>query len=271
MSTATQQRRVGLPRANLLPGPARSRRRQVAAWVVALALVGLVLGTLVTAAATSRYVSRASVQLQPLPGNAFTSRSGATLAPLTTEAQLPMSDAVLERVASTSASASVEGLRSRVTTSVLPETEVVVISARGATENQARTLADKVAAATLAERTALAGAAYAAQATDLTALVTQASSDLTTAMREGRTTAEVHVLSRRLQSLSRQLSAVTAVQPAPGAVVAVSTSRDPSSVRKTALGAAFGAAAGALVGLWVGRGGARRHRLRHGRPLRRRR
>lgn len=246
-----------MPRVSLIPGPARSRRRQVVAWVSALALVGLVMGALITATVTTRYVSRVSVHVTPLPGNAFASRSGATLAAMTTEAQLPTSDAVLERVASTSGSASVAGLRSRISTSVPPETEVVVITVRGSSENQARTVADKVAAATLAERAKLATATSAAQVTELRALVAEAEGDLTTAMREGRSTAEVNVLSRRLANLGRQLSAVSVGPPNPGAVTAVSTSLDPSSVRKTALGAVLGAGLGAVVGLWVGRGGAR--------------
>lgn len=258
MTTATQQRRrVRLPRANLLPGPARSRRGRVVAWVLVLGLVGFLLGGLVTAVATTRYLSRAAVQVTPLPGNAFSDRSGATLAPLTTEAQLPTSDAVLEKVASGSASASVEGLRSRVSGSVREGTEVIVVGARGASESQARTLADKVAAALLAVRADRAATVLSERAAELTAQVGEAEADLTTAMAQGRDSAEVHVLSRRLANLSRELSAVSAQVPNPGAVVEVTTARDPSSVRRTVLGAVLGAALGALVGLWVGRGGAR--------------
>ena len=92
-----------------------------------------------------------SILLTPLPGAAFDDRQGNALVDLGTEAQLALSDAVLERVAP-ARSADPAAVRRRLSVRLVPNAEVVIVHARAGTGERAASLGERIAEATLEER-----------------------------------------------------------------------------------------------------------------------
>lgn len=218
---------------------------------------GLV-GLLAAAAAASLTPSLASTQeaevsllITPLPGAAFDDRSGNALVDLGTEAQLALSDDVLDRVAPTRG-ADPTALRQRLSVRLVPNAEVVVVHARAGTGERAASLAERIAEATLDERQQRAAETVRRRNDLVVTRIARTEVDVERAGRAGDLEA-TKVLSQRLVKLREQLKLLTTSEQSPGSVLGTATVLPPTTaaVRYGLPLAAL--VAGAALGWWSGR------------------
>lgn len=244
----------------------RGRRWRMLVATLVLALAGVGLGAGLAARIAVPAVAQTTVLLYPLPGTAFASRSADNTVDLRTEAQLALSDAVLQRVAARRPGGDVAALRASLRVAVLPRSEVIVVSARAGSGAQAAEIAQQVAKATLEIRHERAAAAYRRRAATLETQIKAAEAGLAAATKRavpaGGESEEVKLLSQRLVSLRDEQRAGAAEPADPGALAATSIGVDRDArLLRLAVVAAAGLVA-ALVGLWLGgrrwRRGARR-------------
>jgi hypothetical protein len=248
--------------------PKQARRRhpviRAVSWVLVLGLLGLGLGYAAATRLDSRGVGRSTVLLKPMPGNAFSARRADTSVDLKTDAQVALSDAVLQPVvAALHNGLTVGAIRSQLSVSLINNAEVIVINYQGRTSAQAIDVARRVAEQLLIVRTNLAKANFKAQAAILTPELTSAEARAATAIKDTgqgkKANGEAEsILNQRVVSLRSQLRTVQSDPPGPGTVLAT-TAPIQSSVRKIQLGlVALGALIAAVVGLWPGAGRQRR-------------
>lgn len=254
------------------PGPRRGaagrllqgrRRRHLLPAPLALGLVLLLVGGFLGAAAATlvptAVIGEVSLVLRPTPGNAFSERSVRSYVDLETEAELPRSDEVLQRLASTPGMALEPAeLRSRISARPLERTEVLVISYRGEDRVQAAEQARLVAETVLEVRAERSAAAIADQTAVLEAKLLEADQDLTAAAGVDGDPLLVPTLSRRVASLRGSYTDVVGRQPSPGSVIAASATPDPGARQLQLAVVAAGAGGGALIGVGWGLGRARR-------------
>ncbi|WP_165865570.1 hypothetical protein [Vallicoccus soli] len=231
-------------------------------------LVALVVGLLGAAAAggaasavlAPRATAQASLVLAPAPGNAYATASRDVLADLETEAELPTSDAVLERVVAAVPGTTVEGLRGRVRASVAPRTQVVQVQVSAPRRAEALALARALADAVLATRAERAGAALGARREVLERQLAAAEGALVAVRSaEAADPVEDAVLSRRVVALRTELRA-TGAEPSPGALIGTVPLGQSRSRELLAAAGAGGALAGGAALLLA---------LRRPRPARR--
>ena len=197
-----------------VPSPVvRPRRRPLRplACGLVLGLVCAAAGLGVSALAVDAGPSgTASFVVTPLPGTAFAARGHDTSVDLLTEAQLVLSDAVLDQVVTDPAvsGATVFGLRGHIDASVLPGSEVVTVAVRGGDSGRVLTLARDLAHATLQVRQDRATAARVVQRNLLQARIADSQTALDTASAPGGQVALAPVLSQRLVTLRDDLRAI---------------------------------------------------------------
>ena len=248
------------------PGRRASFRVHVVAWVLVLGLAGGLLGLAIGARIEPRAKAEVSLALNPLPGNAFSRRSEDPRRPRD-RVHLPGSDAVLRRVAADGLGLATPGndvLRRRLTVSVLPNTEVIVLHYRGSDPQVAAEMAKRIARATLAERVARAAAANAQRAEIVKARIDaiEAEVEVKADGLEADPTSDtlrqqIRLLSQESVALEAQLRAATAEVASPGEIIASSTHNDVMLKRLRLLVLAGCIAAGMLLGVWVARGSRR--------------
>jgi hypothetical protein len=251
------------------PSQERHRRRlRRLIWSAVLVVVGLAVGLAAGQPFASRPVGQAAVQVNPLPGNAFSVRSPDTLVDLKTEAQVPFSDDVLSKVRSlTGAHLDEVALRRRISVSVVNGAEVIVISYRGDTSLEATAMARQVADKFLEVRSKNAADAEVARAAIVTTALDQTQHDFDTASQAGKDPAVLGVLAQRMNALRGNLRAVSGQSPSAGTVLAASAPRS-AEVRKVRVSLLVTSILLAgLIGLRLG--GRPRHLPRWTRRLRR--
>jgi hypothetical protein len=233
----------------------RSARRRpvwrVAECVLAFNLVGVVCGAALASQLATGVVAQATVLVEPRVGNAFSTQEGSTFVALETEAEVARSDEVLRRVAAhSSPRIGVDELRRRVRARPVSNAEVLVISVRGRTGEQAIQLVRAVGKTTLDVRRERMEAAYAEQATTLQTYATEAERDLARAAGPDGDPSQVATLSRRGTWLRSNLRAVSGSAPSMGAVISSSVASESGPTgRRPGVVAASGAL-GAAIGLW---------------------
>lgn len=247
---ATPERRQALHSTS----PARGVRPVIrAAVVIALALVGAVIGWTVGGSLSVSYVSTTSMVINPLPGNPLFDDSVADLETLQTEAQRARSDAVLSAVVDQlGGTVGRSVLQRRVTVAVAPGSEVLEVSYRGGTADASATTAEALAVATLRDREQRASNFLAAQINE----VGEAIRSTRKALRNTSDQADEQRLARRLVLLNSQVRDLKDQSLNPGAVIGVTTTQVSSKTVK-AVFASAGLVAGVLLGLrlllWVSR------------------
>jgi capsular polysaccharide biosynthesis protein len=227
--------------------PARRIRPATrAAILIALALLGGVIGWAVGSQSVS-YVSKASMVVNPLPGNPLFEESVSDLETLQTEAQRTRSDAVLSAVVEElDGDISQIVLQRRVSVTVAPGSEILEVSYRGASAAASATIAEALAEATLRDRKQRASDLLSVQTDELTG----AASTTKRALSAASSQADEQRLARRLVWLKSQIRDLKAKPLDPGSVIGVSTAQISSKSMK-AIGGATGALLGAMFGLWL--------------------
>jgi len=246
------------PSGALAPRQAAGPRRRGAWRYPALAaglfaLVGAGAGAALAPELAPGADAEASVLVTPLPGAAFADRNGNALVDLGTEAQLALSDAVLERVAAPRGQDPV-ALRQRLSVRLVPNAEVVVVHARDGAGERAASLVERVAQATLDERKQRAADTLATRSDLLGARISRTELDVERAARAEDLDA-TEVLSGRLVKLREDLKTLASGAQAPGSVLGtarvVPAAATAVKIGLPVLGLLAGAASGWLLSLWL--------------------
>lgn len=255
-------RPIALPHTRALSSRGPTMLVAVGALVGGCSAVGLAGGY---AAATQISVSatgRASMFIKPLPGNAFDMRSRDDLVDLQTEAQVVLSNAVIDRAAAHVGYGKPDTLRPRLGVSVVAQSEVLQVSVRAPSVQQAKTVAAAVVDATLDERQRRTAAVLGGQRALLQGQVDSVTQVLKSSPAAGTNAA----LNQRLVFLSNEQIQVPIAAPEAGALVE-NVGLPASRARAMRLAVKIGSmVGGAAVGLLIVRR-RRRPRLPPGRRL----
>ena len=216
-----------------------------------LAVAGAAIGSVVAPAVTPALEADVSVLITPLPGAAFDDRQGNALVDLGTEAQLALSDAVLQRVAP-ARGADPAAVRRRLSVRLVPNAEVVVVRARAGTGERAASVAERIAEATLEERRLRAAATLDRRSELLGTRITRTEVDVERAT-QAEDLAAVEVLTQRLVKLREELKLLASGAQGPGQVLGTATVVPPAtSLVRIGLPLA-GLLVGGTLGWWCGR------------------
>lgn len=246
------------PRARLR-GPRRTRRRVAGtAVVVLLVLVGGALSLPVALALPRAYQGEARVYLQPEGGTAFAAQSNPNVERVDfgTEAELVRSDEVLSRVAAApGVGLDVAQLRSRTRGTPAARGEVVEITFRSGSWEQAETVTALLAAEFVAVRQDRAADWYQQQSATVDSAMTAAEGDLAAALGPAGSRDLVNALNRRVTLLRADSQALLSSRVEGGEVLAVEVQGDVVDRYLAAVvalsGPALGLALGALAWLVV--------------------
>lgn len=241
-----------------VPSPVIRRRRRTLrplACAAALGLVGVAAGLgLASVAADAGPTGSSSFVVRPLAGTAFSARGRDNSVDLLTEAQLVMSDAVLDKVVADPAviGATNLGLRGHIDAAVLPGSEVITVAVRGGDSGRVLVLARDLARATLQVRQDRALAALVVQRNVLQTRIADSQAALARSTAPGGQAALSPVLSQRLVTLRDLLRAVPTEVDAGGLIdssSAVPVSRELLNLGIPVLAGLLGGGLGA----WLGR------------------
>lgn len=261
MTTTTTARHgfVRLPTVRADDGRVGLRRRtwRVASWVALGVLLGGLLGAAAATRVAVRPLSKVSILINPLPGNALSWASTNTLEDLETESHLARSDVVLARVMPDAGEADIRAARARLDAHVVANTQVIVLTYRGRDQSEATSFTRRIAQAVIEERRERARAVYADRTAILESLIQDAEDDFVRKSSSSGDTALVSVLSRRLAALRGDLREVRASVPDAGFILAASAVTGHSGRRLQYVIASFGGVLGACTGFVIGRRGRR--------------
>ena len=226
-------------------------------WTITLSLLGLALGYSAATKLDSRDTGRSTVLLRPLPGNAFSTRSGDTAVDLKTDGQVALSDAVLVPVVAVFHNGlTVESLRRGLSVRLVDNAEVVIISYKGGGAAQAIDVARRVAEQLLTVRTQRATAAFQDQTAvlkpELEAAEKRALLGVKGAIAGKKANREAEsILNQRVTSLGNKLSDLEDPPTGSGSVLATTAPRQ-AGVRKVQLAiVAFSTMIATSIGLLV--------------------
>jgi hypothetical protein len=232
-------------------------------WGSAFGLVGLLAGIIAGQPLSAHPIGQATVLIRPIAGNAFSARTGNTLVDLETDAQFVTSDEVLGTVRPVNGrDIEIPVLRRRINVKAVANAEVIVLSYRGSTSEEAAAMAQRVADAYLEVRAKRAAAASKALVTFVGEGLNAAEVAFVNASEASEDAGELAVLSQRVTTLRSELRAVGGATPSPGSVLAATAPRRPDVLKlrlAIALGTAFLAG---LLGIWFGQRPRRTRRQR---------
>ncbi|OLT27975.1 hypothetical protein BJF79_42175, partial [Actinomadura sp. CNU-125] len=233
----------------------RRRMRLLIALVVAGTVVGVGAGVLLPA----EYSATASVLVSPLEGNPYSPEGrGDDLINLETEAQLVQTDAVAELVQRKLKGEDIATLRSRVSTVVPPNTQILNIVYSAGSGDAAETGARAFAEAYLKYRQQRAQAVIDGKLKKLEEQAAKVQENMTAANRQlaGASAAQQSLLGQRITAYANQLGVideqkndVSSTPVAPGQVINPAAAKGGAGVKRIGIFGAGGLVAGALLGL----------------------